>query len=364
MEQRIVFHADFDYFYAQCEEIRDPGIRSSPVCVCVYSGRGGDSGAVATANYAAREYGAKSGIPISHAKAKLSGRKDAVFLPVDFDYYGEMSANAMRIISSFADVFEYVGRDEAYLDVTARCGGDFGRAAHLAQQLKNSVRRGTGLGCSVGVSFNKLLAKMASSHQKPDGLTIVPPGQSDAFLDGMGIRSIHGIGNKTEARLTEMGLTTLGDVRGLDVFELVREFGRKAGTYIYNAVRGADHEPVRERAPSAQYGKLVTLGRDSSEYGYLAGRLAELCGGVGEMLAENAKMFRTVGVQLIDTSLSSKTKSRTLKAPTASTDALRKASSQLLKEALAGQERAVRRLGVRVSELSDVRGQSEITSYF
>ena len=93
-----MFHIDFDYFYAQCEEIRDSGLKSKPVCVCVFSDRGGDSGAIATANYIAREFGVKSGMPISFAKNKLANRNDAVYLGVDFDYYIQMSEQAMKII--------------------------------------------------------------------------------------------------------------------------------------------------------------------------------------------------------------------------------------------------------------------------
>jgi len=131
---RVVFHIDFDYFYAQCEEVRKPELKTKPVCVCVFSDRGGDSGAIATANYTARKFGVKSGIPISFAKKRLEQRKDAVFLPVDFGYYEKITEKAMKIMKDNADVFEYVGRDEAYLDVTKRVEEDFTKASHLAQQ--------------------------------------------------------------------------------------------------------------------------------------------------------------------------------------------------------------------------------------
>ncbi|MGA9228636.1 MAG: DNA polymerase IV, partial [Nitrosotalea sp.] len=124
MSGRVVLHIDFDYFYAQCEEIRKPDLKTKPIVVCVYSDRGGDSGAIATANYLARKYGVKSGMPIKFAKKKLEEIPEAVFLPTDFDYYTEVSDSAMGIIRTYADVFEYVGRDEAYLDVTKRVESD------------------------------------------------------------------------------------------------------------------------------------------------------------------------------------------------------------------------------------------------
>ena len=113
MGTRIVFHIDFDYFYAQCEEIRNPELKDKPVCVCVFSDRGGDSGAIATANYNARKFGVRSGLPISFAKSKLEDQKNAVFLPVDFDFYLDVSEKAMEIMKNKSNIFEYVGKDEA-----------------------------------------------------------------------------------------------------------------------------------------------------------------------------------------------------------------------------------------------------------
>ena len=114
MGPRVIFHIDFDYFFAQCEELRRPELKTKPVAVCVFSDRGEDSGAIATANYIARGYGIKSGMPIKFARRKVENVPEAVFLPTDFDYYSEFSEKVMGVIREYADVFEYVGRDEAY----------------------------------------------------------------------------------------------------------------------------------------------------------------------------------------------------------------------------------------------------------
>ena len=156
---------DFDYFYAQCEEIRKPDLKTKPVVVCMFSDRGGDSGAIATANYTAREFGVKSGLSIQFAKQKLKDRDDTAFLPADFEYYSEMSEKSMDIIRKFADIFEYVGRDEAYLDVSEKSELDFTKAAHVAQQNKNNIREKIKLTCSVCVSPNKLLSNIASGYK-------------------------------------------------------------------------------------------------------------------------------------------------------------------------------------------------------
>ncbi|MCH7967092.1 MAG: DNA polymerase IV [Thaumarchaeota archaeon] len=364
MGTRVVFHIDFDYFYAQCEEIRSPELRSKPVCVCVFSNRGGDSGAIATANYTARKYGVKSGIPITFAKKRLEERKDAVFLPVDFDYYIEISEKAMKMMKSNADVFEYVGKDEAYLDVTKRVDGDFERASHFAQQIKNSIRDEIKLGCSIGISPNKLISKIASNFKKPDGLTIIPPDKIDEFLEPLKIRTIPGIGKKTEERFLEMNLETILDLKKLDVFTLNKEFGRKSGTYIYNAVRGIDNEPVKEREARTQYSKIVTLKKDSKDYQFLSENIIKLCKEVHDIIIKNNKMFKSIGIHFVQSDLSSKSKSRMLRNPTSNLEELQKNADQLLKEALENQTITIRRLGVKVAEISEVQGQSDITNYF
>lgn len=364
MENRIVFHIDFDYFFAQCEEIRKPELKSKPVCVCIFSDRGGDSGAIATANYHARKFGVNSGLPIAFAKKRLQERKDAVFLPADFDYYIEISEKAMEIMKNMADVFEYVGKDEAYLDVTKRLAGNFEKASHLAQQIKNTIRGKVKLSCSIGVSPNKLISKMASDFKKPDGLTIIPPDKVEDFLEPLKIRDIPGIGKKTEERFTQMNLKTIGDLKKLDVFTLNKEFGRKNGTYIFNSVRGIDNEPVKRREDTIQLSKIVTLKKDSKDFEFLYENLKEICKELHKIIRKNNKMFKSVGIQFIQSDLSNKTKSRMLKNPTENLEELQKNATQLLKEALVDQQNTIRRLGVKVSDLSEVKGQSSITSYF
>lgn len=364
MEARIVFHIDFDYFYAQCEEIRKSELKSKPVCVCIFSDRGGDSGAIATANYTAREFGVKSGIPIFFAKKMLDKRRDAVFLPADFDYYSDISEKAMNIMQEFADIFEYVGRDEAYLDVTKRTNCDFNNASYLAQQIKNSIRNKLKLSCSIGVSPNKLLSKIASDHHKPDGLTVIRPDEIVSFLDPLKIRTIPGIGKKTEEKFSQMNLQTVGDLKKLDIFTLNKEFGRKTGAYIFNAARGLNDEFVKEREPSTQYSKIVTLKKDSKEYKFLLENTLSLCHELHKVVKKNNRLFKSVGIQFVQSDMSNKTKSRLLKNHTSSIEELQKNAQLLLRDALEGQNKTVRRLGVKVSELSEMKGQSDITSYF
>jgi len=362
--ERVVFHIDFDYFYAQCEEVRNPELKIKPVCVCVFSDRGQDSGAIATANYIAREYGVKSGIPISFAKKRLEQRSDAVFLPVDFEYYSKITEKAMKIMKENTDIFEYVGRDEAYLDVTKRVEGDFKKANHLARQIKNKIREELKLSCSIGVSSNKLISKIASDYQKPDGLTIVEPDKIEKFLEQLNVRVIPGIGKKTEQRFKEMNLETIQDLKKIDVFTLNKEFGRKNGTYMFNAIRGINNEPVKEKEESTQYSKIITLKKDSKDYDFLLENLQELCKQVNNVIKKNNKMFRSVGIHFVQSDLTNKSKSRMLKNSTNSVEELERNAEQLLQDALENQTITVRRLGVKVADLTEIKGQSDITNYF
>jgi len=364
LENRIIFHIDFDYFYAQCEEIRRPDLKSKPVCVCVFSDRGGDSGAIATANYTARKFGVKSGIPIIFAKKRLADEKDAVFLPVDFDFYKTMSKKGMEIMEKNSDIFEYVGKDEAYLDVTKKVNGDWIKAKDLAIEIKKEIKEKLDLTCSIGISPNKLISKISSDFRKPDGLTVVLPEKIDEFLESLKIGDIPGIGKKTGERFSQMNVQTIKELKRLDVFTLNKEFGRKMGTYIFNAVRGINNELVKEREPNLQFSKIMTLTKDSIEFEFLLQNLKQLCSEVHQIVLNRNKMFKSIGIQLIQTDLSNKTKSKMLKNPSLNLEDLQKNVEQLLKDALKEQKITIRRVGVKVSDLSEVQDQSSITSYF
>ena len=172
--------ADFDYFFAQCEELRNLALKDKPVVVGVYSGRTEDSGAVSTSNYVARKYGVKSGLPLFMAKRKLEGT-DAVFLPVDHVYYDQISDRIMQIFRGYAGSLEQVSVDEAYMDVTEQVEGSFEKAKDYAQKIKADVKVQVGISFSVGIGPNKLVAKIACDSQKPDGLTIVHPEEAKSF---------------------------------------------------------------------------------------------------------------------------------------------------------------------------------------
>ena len=360
---RVIFHIDFDYFYAQCEELRDPLLKGKPVVVCVYSARGGDSGAVSTSNYKAREYGVKSGIPIKLAKNKLKDVPDAKFLRVDHNYYSEMSDKAMKILRKYADKFELVGVDEAFIEVTERLEHDFGRAEELAMTIKQELKRELGLTCSIGIAPNKLVAKIASDFQKPDGLTLVKPEEVKQFLTNLSVGKVVGVGKKTEERLNEMGARTIGELSDIDIYELIREFRKKLGTYLYNAARGIDEEPLVEGESVTQISRITTLKKSTNVVEEMLDDLKSLCRNVHKSVIEQSFSFKSVGIMLILDDLSIKTKSRSLRSPSTSEDELFKVAKVLLEEAIAESQLLIRRLGVKVSELVTSKGQNTLSKF-
>jgi DNA polymerase IV (DinB-like DNA polymerase) len=360
---RIIMHVDFDYFFAQCEELRRPELRTLPVVVCVFSGRTEDSGVVSTANYVARKYGVKSGIPIRVAKSKLADVSNAVFLPLDSAYYLQVSESAMPIISSYADRFEHVGIDECYIDVSEKVGS-FEAARDLAQDIKNEVKKKSQLTCSIGIAPNKLLAKIASDLHKPDGLTVIEPNSATESIAGMDAGKIPGIGPKTSERLQERGINTIGDLARFDLFGLIEEFGKKTATYMHNASRGIDDEPVVESGERQQIMRIATLKSDTTGSAEMHPDLYDLCHSVFQTAADRKLSFKTVGLLLILDNLDNITRSKSLKVHSRNFESLHSTAKSILDEAMkeVGPVK-VRRLGIRLSDLQSSAGQNTMLDF-
>ena len=358
-------HIDFDYFFAQCEEIRRPEIKDRPVLVCVFSGRTEGSGVVSTANYVARKYGVKSGIPIRVAKARLAGVDNALLLPLDAGYYRQVSESAMAAIREHADVFEHVGIDECFIDASGRASGSFDVAKGLAHKIKQQIQERTKLTCSIGVAPNKMLAKIASDYCKPDGLTIVRPQDALRFVSALDVDKIPRIGPKTRDRLAELGVKTAGDLASFDLFRLIGEFGKKTATYMHNAAKGVDDEPVVEsEGERKQIMRIVTLKKDAQNAEEMYDDLEEICKVIQKSAAEKKMAFGSIGIILVLDDLENVNRSKALKAHASSFDLLHSTAKSLLDEAMNEKKRNVRRLGVRISDLQDSSGQNTLFDYF
>jgi DNA polymerase IV (archaeal DinB-like DNA polymerase) len=355
---------DLDYFFAQCEELRNPALKDKPVVVGVYSGRTEESGAVSTANYVARKYGVKSGIPLFLAKKRLEGT-DAVFLPVDHEYYEQISDEIMLLLRGYADAFEQVGIDEAYLDVTGKVSGSFEAAKEYAQRMKSEVREKVGIAFTVGVGPNKLLAKIACDSQKPDGLTVVEPDVVFVFLSPLPVDRLLGVGRKISAKMESLGVLTIGDLAKVNVQRLIEVFGKSLGVYFHNAANGVDDEPVQEAGEAESVSRIGTLKENTCDLAVVMAKADELIVDVHKEVAERNVGFRQVGIIAVMTDLSVRSRSQTLEQPTRDVETLKRAVRDLFEKFLGESELEVRRVGVKVSQFAkEETSQKQLSSFF
>lgn len=353
---------DLDYFYAQCEERRKPSIRNKPVVVCVYSGRGEDSGAVSTANYIARKYDVKSGISISLAKARLK-EEDSVFLPVDHEFYRGISDMVMTILRKYADTFEKVGIDEAYLDVSIKVKGSFDQAVHLARKIKKEVKDRTGLSCSIGIGVNKLVAKIAADVKKPDGLTVGKPEQTSSFLSPLPVSRLIGVGRKMEDKMLGLGVRTIGDLSKLDVQKLVHVFGLKLGVYFHNASNGIHDEPVKERGEVKSFSRISTLKKDTRDINFIFDKTNQLCEEVYSRLTQAGLGFKTIRILLVTSDMGVHSRSKTFNKQSEELEVIKITVKELVERFLCESDESIRRVGVKLSNFERHRDQKRLTEF-
>lgn len=346
-----------DYFFAQCEEREHPEIKGKPVVICVYSGRG--SGAVSTSNYEARKLGIKAGIPISRAK-KMN--PEAVFLPVNMELYRSISSEIMEILRGFSETLEQESVDEAFLDITGKVP-DFEGAKELAAKIKNEIKLKTKLTCSVGVGPNKLIAKIASDFQKPDGLTVVRPGEILQFLPPLKIRDLIGVGKKTGERLNELGIGTIGDLSKMSSQDLNHEFGQAKGLWLKQASQGIDDSPVAEREGTEQIGRIITLKEDTIDPAIIWEAINGLSGEVHNRLTSRKLDFKSVTFVAVSADFKMHTKSHTLDSPAKDIDTIKTTAYKLAQIFLSENPVPLRRIGIRVANLTHVKGQMTLGDF-
>jgi DNA polymerase IV (DinB-like DNA polymerase) len=366
MGKKIIFHIDFDYFYAQCEEIRKPELRNIPSVVCVYSGREEDSGVVSTCNYEARKYGVKAAMPIRLAKSKLKDI-EAIFLPTDMPYYHDISRNAMRIIENYGELFEQVSVDECYVDFTKITNSDFDDAKIFANSLQKNIKDRMNMTCSIGVGPNKLISKIASGINKPNGITVVNREDAKNFISNCKIEDIPGVGPKTAKKLESLGIDSISDISNKSIFELRDALGYKTATFLVNASNAIDYSQIKVRGTSKQIGKIVTLKKDIVDFEQINLMAASLCTSVYENLRNKGQAFRILTIVLILENLQHVSFSKSLKLYSASFDELHKNSIFIIKEMINNNSISldnIRRMGVVVSDLKDISGQDSLVNYF
>ena len=359
--QRIILHLDLDYFYAQVEEARKPEIKNKPVVICQYSGRSEDSGAVATTNYIARKFNVKSGLAIKTAK-KLLQNTDSVFIPANHELYESISENIMNIIRKYSDKFEQLSIDEACIDISNKINNDYQNATKYGNELKKEIQTLENLTCSIGISPNKLISKMAADSNKPNGTTIILPDKVKDFLFPQKVNRLYGIGPKTNAKLAEFKITTIEELANSERTLLINEFGQKFGVYLHDSANGIDNEEVKDK-PADQIGRIVTLKEDTRDFDLISQSIDNLSKDISDQTIEKKITFKTVSITAIMEDLTIYQRSKSFEIFQNSNDIITTTSQELLRNFLSQESRKLRRIGVRVSNFSQTKGQTNLFDF-
>ena len=353
-KKRIIFHVDMDHFFTAVEEREHPEFKGKPVIVGADPKEGKGRGVVSTCNYEARRFGVRSGMPISKAW-KLC--PEAVYLPVNFEIYTKVSNEIMDILRKYTDKFEQWGVDEAFLDVTSKVK-DYAEAEALARQIKRDIYEKEKLTSSIGIGPNKLIAKIASDFQKPEGLTIVKQEEAEKFLAPLPVRKLLWVGRKTEEKLRAMGIKTIGDLARCGPTLLTENFG-VMGTQIYLMAHGIDRSEVEERSEIKSISRDVTFEEDTSDFDFVLNTLDRLSEEVHKDVMKQQLYFKTVTIRVRYENFETHTHSKTLSFITNRLQDLKRAARELI-QAYFKPNRKIRLVGVKVSSLISAERQKTL----
>lgn len=376
MKLRRIAHLDMDAFYASVELLRYPQLRDLPLVIGGrpmpqdlamrqqyaplplsdipvdafarlhhYQGRG----VITTANYAARAFGVGSAMGLMKA-AKLCPQ--AVLLPVDFAEYKRLSRLFKSVITDIAPCMEDRGIDEVYIDLSDLPGVADAGGATLAEVLQRSIFQATGLTCSIGIAPNKLLAKMASEFNKPNGIAVLHEGDVQSQIWPLAVRKINGIGPKTGQRLQALGVQSIADLAALPLATLHANFGQKTAAWLHNAAWGRDDRAVVTQSEPVSLSRETTFERDLHavhDKAELGAIFTQLCQRLAADLQRRDLQGRTIGIKLRYADFSIATRDNTIAQPTADAALIRRAAGQALKRV--DLTRRIRLLGVRVGNL-------------
>ena len=387
---RVIAHLDMGAFYASVELLRYPELRGTPVVIGGgarhqpvwetdavsgeqrrrfarlrgYVGRG----VVTTATYEARAFGIHSAMGLMKAAQKAP---EAVLLPTDFDEYRTYSRLFKAAVHAIAPHVEDRGIDEIYIDLTelvaARMPADddgysarepdadeaWWSAREIAQELKNAVRDATGLSCSIGLASNKLIAKIASELDKPNGLTIVTNAETETRLWPLQVRRLHGVGPKAAAKLARLGIATIGELAQADPAWLAQNFGKANAAWMHNAAHGRDDRAVVTFSEPKSMSRETTFDHDLHavrDRDRLSQIFTALCQELGDDLRRKRYVSRTIGIKLRFEDFKTVTRDNTLAQPTDDSDQIRRAAGECLKRVTL--TKRIRLLGVRAGSLT------------
>ncbi len=346
---RKIIHVDMDAFYASVEQRDDPSLKGRPVAV-----GGGHRGVVAAASYEARKFGVRSAMPSITAKRRCP---EIVFVKPRFEVYRAVSQQIRTIFADYTQIIEPLSLDEAYLDVTEDRKG-LGSARAIAEEIRRRIREETGLTASAGVSYCKFIAKLASDHRKPDGLTVITPERGADFVASLPVARFHGIGPVTARKMERLGITTGADMRDWSLAALQAHFGSSAEWY-WRICRGIDERDVRADRPYKSVSAERTFDEDLLEADRLRAELQRIAGYAWDRVMRAQVLGRTVTLKVKFGDFTIITRSKSFPAPVPDVETFA-AAGQTLLGALHPLPKGIRLLGLGLHNLSECANSGPI----
>jgi len=354
-DKRIILHVDMDHFFSAIEEREHPEFKGKPVVVGADPNKGKGRGVVKTCNYEARKFSVHSGMPISRAWQLCP---NAIYVRSNYSLYKEVSKRLMAILRNYSDKFQQWGFDEAFLDISSKVK-DFEEATQLAICIKYDVLWNERLTCSIGIAPNKLVAKIASDFKKPDGLTVVTEDNVENFLAPLSVRRMLWIGEKTESKLNKLGIRTIGDLAAFDVSILIDKLG-VMGRRFHQWAHGIYVSEVGNRKGMRKsIGHESTFAANTGDPDIILKRINDTCQRIHERAVKYGILFKTVTVKIRFGNFQTFTHGKTLPFFTNFLQELQKTAGELAQEYLQ-ENRKVRLVGVRVSNLKSDKGQKNL----
>jgi DNA polymerase IV (DinB-like DNA polymerase) len=346
-----------DSYYASAEARRNPAIKDKPVVIGAEPKEGKGRGVVISCNYAARKFGLRSAMPISEAWRLCP---EAVYLRPDFDYYESLSDEVMKVIKRRVKVFEQVSIDEAFVDLDG-VASSLDEARTWMARLKDELRSETGLTCSIGLAETKSAAKIATDMHKPDGITIIPPGETKSSLAPLPISVIPGVGVKTELALKGLGVVKVGDLQTTDADFMKRRLGA-TGVWLWNVANGLDTEPVREHELKSLSTER-TFEEDTLDWMLIDKMVTELASELANRAQLAHVIFRKVGVKIRFRGFETHTRESRLATFSNDQKVVAREARTMMRE-FQTKKLPVRLVGLKISELrGEMADQSSMTSW-
>lgn len=341
---------DMDAFFASVEQLTRPTVRGRPVLV----GGLGPRGTVAGASYEAREYGARSAMPMAEARRRCP---IAVVLPPRFRVYSAVSHRVLDIVRDVSDVAQQVSVDEAFLEPSELADAAVGRVEEFCADLRERVQREVGVPASIGAGSGKQLAKIASGLAKPDGMLVVPPEEQLELLSGLPVRKMWGVGPVSESKLHRIGIYTIGEFAAMHSQDVTSLLGQAIGTELHRLAHGIDDHPVAERAEAKQVSAETTFDTDIADHETLLNQVLNVAEGAHRRLVSSGRAARTVTLKVRDSDFTTISRAETFSSATSDLSALSAATRRLLPVAVPPGT-PVRLVGVSYSGLAHSEQES------